>query len=34
MSVLRDMGVTLMQGYLLGRPAFEAFSPPVLDAAA
>lgn len=31
---LQDMGVTLMQGYLLGRPAFEAFNPPLLNTAA
>ncbi|MEH6772597.1 MAG: EAL domain-containing protein [Cereibacter changlensis] len=27
---LRDLGVTLMQGYLLARPAFEALAEPVL----
>jgi len=34
MAVLRDLGITLMQGYLFGRPAFEAFSPPMFDLAA
>ena len=32
--VLRDMGVRLMQGYLLGRPTFEAFTPPHITVAA
>ncbi|MBA4784715.1 MAG: EAL domain-containing protein [Rhizobiales bacterium] len=33
MALLQDMGVTLIQGYLLGRPAFEEFAPPLLQAA-
>ncbi|MFN7104509.1 MAG: EAL domain-containing protein [Pseudorhizobium sp.] len=33
MAVLRDMGVNLIQGYLLGRPTFEQFAPPLLQAA-
>jgi EAL domain-containing protein (putative c-di-GMP-specific phosphodiesterase class I) len=27
MSVLRDLGVNLMQGYLIGKPSFEALTP-------
>ncbi|MBU1316802.1 EAL domain-containing protein [Pseudorhizobium marinum] len=34
MALLQDMGVTLIQGYLLGRPTFEAFAPPRLLAVA
>lgn len=30
-AVLRDMGVNLMQGYLLGRPVFEGLAAPVFD---
>ena len=28
LDVLRDLGVRLMQGYLLARPAFEALATP------
>ncbi|MFC6199239.1 EAL domain-containing protein [Ponticaulis profundi] len=28
-TVLRDMGVTLMQGYLMGRPEFEGLANPI-----
>lgn len=34
MAVLQDMGVSLIQGYLLGRPAFEEFAAPQLQAVA
>ncbi|TRL39017.1 EAL domain-containing protein [Rhizobium straminoryzae] len=30
LAVLRDLGVTLVQGYALARPAFEALAVPVL----
>ena len=30
LSVLRDMGVGLIQGYLLAKPSFERFSVPVM----
>ncbi|MNL71177.1 phage resistance protein [compost metagenome] len=30
MKVLRDLGVDLIQGYLLARPAFEQFVQPSL----
>ncbi|MGF9692260.1 EAL domain-containing protein [Rhizobium sp. 0TCS1.26] len=33
LQVLRDLGVTLVQGYLLARPSFEQFTQPVLLAA-
>jgi len=33
MEVLQDMGVSLLQGYLLARPAFETLATPALDLA-
>jgi EAL domain-containing protein (putative c-di-GMP-specific phosphodiesterase class I) len=33
LQVLRDFGVSLVQGYLLARPSFEQFTQPVLHAA-
>ena len=33
LQVLRDLGVSLVQGYLLARPSFEQFTQPVLLAA-
>lgn len=34
LAALRDMGVTLIQGYVFGRPAFERFLPPEMPIAA
>ncbi len=34
LAALRDLGVSLIQGYVFGRPAFEQFLPPELPAAA
>ena len=34
LAALRDLGVTLIQGYVFGRPAFEQFLPPELAIAA
>jgi EAL domain-containing protein (putative c-di-GMP-specific phosphodiesterase class I) len=33
LQVLRDFGVSLVQGYLLARPSFEEFTRPMLQAA-
>ncbi len=33
LQVLKDLGVTLFQGYLFAKPAFEAFAEPVLPTA-